>query len=160
MKSDWKLCGSKLDRTQNGPVLEVTNMGTVKLFRLLPYLHGISKTFRTKNLSKTLSTRKWVCANVFECARMFFGCNRSISNLRVCLRSVKLFRVCAQCCHSLIPSCFQQVVLSTHALSFFSCQRAFFLMYNFLSRSSNQTNAILELSNARLSALGLIILSC
>merc|ERR1719253_737801 len=51
-----------------------------------------------KNRSKPFSTRERVCANVFECARMFFGCNRSNSNVRVCLRSVKFFRVCAQCC--------------------------------------------------------------
>ena len=53
------------------------------------------KLSERKNLSKTFSTCKGVCTNVFECARMFFGWNRS--NSCVCLRSVKFFRVCAQC---------------------------------------------------------------
>ena len=66
---------------------------------LSTYILTVSqKLSEQKKLSRTFSTHEWVCANIFGCAQIFFGCNRSNSNMCVCLRSVKFFRVCAQCC--------------------------------------------------------------
>ena len=70
----------------------------VSLIYLLMYTVYQTLSEQKQSRSKTCSTRGWVCADVFECARMFFVCNRSNSNMRVCLCSVKFFRVCAQCC--------------------------------------------------------------
>ena len=115
-----------------------------KLLRLLPYT--VSQKLSERNIcSKTFSTRMWVRASVFECARVFFGCNWSISNMCVWLRSVNFFRVCAQCCKQT-----NSFVFPTGAF--------IYALSKFLFWSSNDTLSILKLSNRRLSALGQILL--
>ena len=102
-----------------------------KLLPLLPYTVS-QKLSEQKNRSKTFSTRMWVCASVFECARVFFGCNWSKSNMCVLLRSVNFFRVCVQCCKQTNSLCSQQARLPTLCQnSYFEWVMTHFLLWNF-----------------------------
>ena len=75
MKSDWKCCGAKLDRTPNGPVLEVTSEIGVKIcaqrdhrfsshIRLMSLLRGPT-VFMYRALQNTPATDMYILSSAW-----------------------------------------------------------------------------------------------
>ena len=104
-------------------------------FAYTTYTVHISKTFRTKKNFRKPFPRATECARLFWVCATFFGCNRSNSNMRICVHSVKFFRVCAQWCeqtHSFVVFPTGAFVDAQSNSFVFACSPPNVLMYSFL----------------------------